>query len=365
MKNILYIGPYRQAEFDGWANSSREYLEALLLTGHNISAKPVYMANNSTNKISDRILHAEQISFKSQPDIIIQHVLPDLFEWHEGYNIGIFDTETKYLNSSPWIDKINLLDQVWVDSPSEVSNLKNSGVKIRVENVPTPTNTEYISQFVNVPTLDIPQLDGKFIFYFIGEHTERKNIMAFIKAFHREFEPEENVAIVIKTGDERLKDEINEWKRYSRTRRNYIPEVLITGRISEETIFQIHQTGNCFVCTSRGESMCLPMVHAIYFGNLSICTSGIFASSLFKDGGLAPVDSNEIPVDCKNPPLPHIYTGKEMWDEIDIKDLQKTMREVFLNVDKRKNKNYRKIIERDFSRSAVAERMKQCLLLET
>ena len=40
-KNILFVGPYRQA--DGWGFASHDYLMSLLTTEHNIASAPIYL----------------------------------------------------------------------------------------------------------------------------------------------------------------------------------------------------------------------------------------------------------------------------------------------------------------------------------
>jgi glycosyltransferase involved in cell wall biosynthesis len=358
--DILFIGPYRSSS--GWGKAAQEYLQALLLTEHNIVARPVYMCNAIEQNIANSILEVEKKSFSGRPQVIIQNVLPDLLEWHEGYNIGIFDTEVWNLQDSPWIDKINLMDEVWVDSLAEADNLRQSGVTCKLKAIPVPINIELLQQYKDVAPIDVNYLDGKFVFYFIGEHNDRKNIMAFVKAFHREFSAEENVAILIKTNSNKLRDEINEFRQFSRTRRNYVPEALIVGHIPEEQIYAIHQRGDCLVVTSRGESQCRPIAEALYFDNHVLCTAGIFAERLFnydlQDNLVNPVASTYTPIYTKEPPLPHIYTGKELWNEIDIVDLQQWMRLIFNRG--RIVSDGRNLVKK-LSRKSVSERMAECL----
>lgn len=358
--NILFLGPYRSSS--GWGKAAQEYLQALLLTGNNIASKPVYMCNALEKEIHPTLLETENKTL-DKPDVIIQNVLPDLLEWHEGYNIGIFDTETWNLKNSIWIDKINLMDEVWVDSLTEADNLKNSGVTCKITPMPVPVNTKNIDKYLSVDKLAINEAECKYIFYFIGEHNDRKNIMAFVQAFHREFAPEENVGILIKTNSPQLKDEINHFKKTSRTRRNYIPEFIIADTIPEKDIYSIHQTCHCFVLTSRGESQCRPIADALYFGNDVICPTWIFADSVFHsdDAVTNEVATNQVPIYTDTPPLPHIYTGKETWHEVDILCLEEAMRDIFTKHSIKTNSAGKKFVQDNLSREAIAERMKECL----
>lgn len=356
MKNILYIGNYKSSS--GWGLGAREYLESLLLTEHNVVARPIYLCNNIDNKISKSIQKSEEKKLDKHPDIIIQHVLPDLLEKHEGYNIGIFYTETR--NNWGWSPKINLMDEVWVNSELEKQTLIDSGVTTKISIIPVSTNTKNLEKYLRfAEDLKIPELNQKYVFYFIGEHNDRKNILALLKAFHREFSIEEQVSILIKTNSDAIKQEVNEWKKYSRTRTTYLPEAFMIGQLKEQEIYSIHKTCNCFVCPSRGESQCRPIVDAMFFDKPVICTENIFAASSFGTE-IATVKSTEVPVDTKSPPVPHIYTGRETWMDIDIIDLQRAMRFAFNN---KKQTNTKQWVIDNFSRESVAKRMELCLSL--
>ncbi len=354
MKNILFCGPYLTES--GWGYAANSYLEALLLTDNNVVARPTYLSNEGPIKPSKKILQAQDKRLDNI-DVVIQNVLPDCFEHHDAYNIGIIHTETRGCNPL-WVNKINLLDELWVNSQMERASLMLNGVDCKINVVPTPANlTKLDKYYKTVEPLDIPEIEGKYVFYFIGALNDRKNLMAFIQAFHREFATYEQVSILIKTNGPGLKDAINGWKQSSRTRATYIPEILIEGPIEEKTIYSIHKSCDCFVATSRGESHMLPIMDALYFNNPVLCTNNIFASSVFGDR-LFKVKSYSIPVNTINPPLSHIYTGNETWEEIDILDLQKNMRNVFEN--KFRN-NLQEDIKQNFSLEEIGKQINNIL----
>lgn len=349
--NVLFLGQYRGPENDGWSIAARRYLDALLLTGNNISCKPVYMGGNG-GKVSKIVERAEANTF-DKIDVVIQNVLPDLMERHEGYNIGIFFSETNHLENTGWVEKVNLMDELWVSSVLEKSSLLNSGITTNIRVIPVP----YKIPTYEAKKLDIQEIKNKFVFYFVGEHNDRKNIMALIKAFHREFSPDEDVSLFIKTNSDKLKDEINDWHNYSRTRKQYIPEVIVNHQVPEDFILDMHYTCDCFVCPSRGEGFCLPIMDALYYNKPVLCTDNTYPVSIFGDF-VDPIDSVETPVDSKNPPLPHIYTANETWYEIDVLKLQSKMREEYENRWPIRSREY--IIE-NFSTSNIANKMKEAL----
>lgn len=360
--NILYIGPYRGPNGDGWSISSRKYLECLLMTEHNVISKPIYMAG-AGGAVSNKIVEAEAKSFDTKPDIVIQHVLPDFFEHHDCYNIGLFFTETRHIEQTGWVEKINLLDEAWVGSPGEAVSLKDSGVKTKISVIPIPYREEKITE---ANRFNIQELENKYVFYFIGEHTERKNILALVQAFHREFLPHEDVSLLIKTSTEQLTADVNLWKQQARLRKTYIPEVIITGNLTSQDIQNIHRSCQCFVCTSNGEAFCMPILDALYHNNRVICTRDIFPASLFASQ-IDLVPSYEQPVMAKQPPIPHIYTAAETWHQIDILELQRIMREAYEDdfysiVPKAPTRQF---VTDNFSYKTISKKMNACLLSVT
>lgn len=351
--NILYLGPYRTES--GWGVNSREYIECLVNTNNTVACKPVYMSNEGTNvQLSNKVLEAEDRIFESTPDIIIQHCLPDLFQKIDGcYNIGIFDTET-YNTCKLWVDKINTLDEAWVDSKKETEALKNAGVQIKITTIHASLNTQLLENYKNVPELpvDFIQKDD-YVFYFIGENNERKNILALVKAFHLAFGPEDKAKLVIKTTPG-IKEQINDNRPYWRIRNEYIPEVFITSKLPIQDLIAVHKLGDCLVIPSRGESLCYPALEAMFFNKPVIINENIFPADLLKYA--TKVQSYPVSVDTKHPPLPHIYTAKELWYEIDVFALAKELRAAYYGHLVANTKQY--IIE-EFSRETITKRINE------
>lgn len=356
--NILYIGQYRGPNNDGWSVASKKYLEALLLTDHNVAAKPIFMAYGHGD-ISSKIQAAEN-NLLDKVDVIIQHTLPDFFERHDCYNIGLFFTETRHIQKTGWIEKINLMDEVWVTSPDEAESLLTDGVKCKINVVSIP-----FKEPSNIEPFKLQEIEDKYVFYFVGEHTERKNIMALVKAFHLEFNPDEPVSLVIKTNAQELSNEINDWRVKSRLKSEYIPEIIVHGNLSDAQIAGIHDACNCLVVTSRGECCCMPILDALYFKNQVICTNRLFTVSLFNPQNELPllwtVNSREEPVETSQPPLPHIYTANETWMDIDILDLCNKMRMVYNNRNITERDTYREFVVNNFSIKAISDKITQCL----
>ncbi len=127
--NILFIGPYRQA--DGWGIAAREYLKALRTTPHTISCRPIYMGQTFIDDIGDlEQLEKKTSRYDGSYDVVIQNCLPHLFEYHKkcGINVGLFYTESsEWINC--WPDRLDIMDRLIVPSAIDVINIRGTKYK--------------------------------------------------------------------------------------------------------------------------------------------------------------------------------------------------------------------------------------------
>ncbi len=340
--NILFIGPYRQT--DGWGLASQDYIKALNTTEHNISIKPIYMSNNITNTIDEELLTLENKRL-TKYDCIIQQVLPHLFSHYTNikYNILLCFFETYSMNIHPWFNYLININHIMVPSKQEKETLNKILLSTIVSNIGGPINTKTFKNFdKQYKPLSLP-INGDFLFYFIGEYTQRKNLRKLIQAFYNEFDPTEPVNLLIKTNktgfsQEKLNNQIikdiNTIKQASRKYNNinsYKPNIVFIDYFSDEEMLKLHTVGDCFVMPSKGEAFCRPAVEAMCIGNTPIITSGTGMDSFINSSTGYRVKSTKENIATLEPPIPNIYTAYEKWFQIDISDLQKTMRYVYEN----------------------------------
>jgi len=370
-KEILFVGPYRSS--DGWGLAAQDFLEALQHTGHKILAKPIFMSNNVDRTPNISYDKLESLSFSPDAEkIVIQNTLPHWLDYdgRVDKNIGLFYIETSNFQHNDWLAKMNLLDEIWVCSDFERQTLLDMKIKVPVRVVNMPFN-------MNVPgakPLHIPEIEDCFVFYFIGEYIQRKNLEALLIAYHREFKNTEPVSLIIKTGisgasvevaQQKILQDIQTLKQKMRiyaTTKQYLPEVLIVGHIAAEEMWGLHARGDCFVMPSRGESTCRPVVEAMQAGNMVIVNGGTSMEDTVGKCGCI-VDHRTTPAFVSDNPLPNIYTSNELWSDIDILDLQSYMRTVYeLNEDQQQDE--KEMIKEElekFTYEAVAAQMNEVL----
>ncbi|MHA2030986.1 MAG: glycosyltransferase, partial [Candidatus Kariarchaeaceae archaeon] len=263
---VLFIGHYRDGS--GWAIAAQHFILALDAVG--VDVVPRYIKLNDVQEdIPERIVQLEKKSDRNC-DVVIQNTIPQFFnpDGHFKKNIGLYLTEVSHFKKTGWTDQINMMDEVWVTCEDSLTASLNSHVEVPVHIVPVPCDVSKYAQ--RWEPMVFPELEDKFVFYFIGECTRRKNIIALIKAFHLEFDPQEEVGLLIKGSYpglspsqcsqrlvERCKTTKEQLRRYNKIG-NYKPEVVLTQRLTSDQIMQLHATGNCFVMPSFGEGWCIP-----------------------------------------------------------------------------------------------------------
>jgi glycosyltransferase involved in cell wall biosynthesis len=327
--NVLFIGHLH--ELSGWGMAAKNYLRALLTTGHNVIARSI-VCRDPKVQLSPEIEETLNKPIPSQIDYTIQNVLPNFMSWNEDtHNIGLFFTETVNIQNTPWIDNLKLMDELWVPNTDMLEEFSILNKPIRY----MPCPVEHINS--NIEPLDI-NTNGKYVFYFIGELNKRKNIETLIRAYHREFSNNEPVSLLLKVyqygvPNNIVNQEINrlirdiktEMRMYS-TLTEYNNEIIVTEYMHRDILLRLHKSCDCFVIPSYGEGMCLPAVDALAVGNLVLGTNfggpkDFLPKSCKVNGRLEPISGYNT--------VPGFGTARELWCSIDPLDLQIKMRAAY------------------------------------
>lgn len=340
-KNVLFIGPYRQS--CSWGRASKAYIRAIVKSGANVTLRPIYMGTSIDNNIDPFFLTLEQHKY-DRYDAIIQNVLPHLLDYNSrfGKNIALFYTETAGWENT-WPRKLNLMDGIWVPSMADRINiLESSGIEVPVHQIPIPLDC---SKFLHTyETIDNLKTDI-FKFYFIGELVERKNLDVLIRAFHSEFDRGEPVDLILKVNrqgmnpnqlTELMSNIINSIKKDLRLYgdiKNYKEEIVIPEYISEEILLRLHNSCDCFVMPSSGESWCMPVADALGFGKPVLVVENTGPIDMLPEDPSTKyaltISSHKEIVTVEHTPLEDLYTGCETWYKPSQLDLQKKMRAMY------------------------------------
>jgi glycosyltransferase involved in cell wall biosynthesis len=358
---VLYIGHYREGH-SGWATAAQHFIRALDTVGVDVVPRSIKL-NATPGNVHPRVLELEKKPARGA-DIVIQNILPHVMEKVGGVpNVGLSYFESSTLNMSVWPNRLRLMDHHFVTSEQGWRLLRDEGCN--VAKIASPSD---VSEFdKDYEPFDIPELKDKFVFYFIGEFTKRKNIAAIIRAFNTAFRTSENVALVLKIGKhgknpQELQQEaanfIDHVKRGMKLPR-YHKEMLITDTLGREQILRLHATCHCLVAPSHGEGWLYPAYDAVAStGNpvLTTADDNDFFSSL---------ESTEDQCFGEGDNFPFLFTAMDSWKVPNVNSLAEEMRWIARRYTKRWPQNFRNRrkteIRKLISYEAVGKEMKECL----
>jgi hypothetical protein len=337
---VLYIGHYK--EKSGWAQAAKDYILALDSIGVDVVCRNVTLTQDNP-QVDKRLLKLEQKS-STGCDYCIQHVLPHHLVGTSEFkkNIAILESETTTIKHLAWFDHLQLMDEIWVPNEDAKYYLEQDEISVPVKLVPHCADIERYTK--KYPSINIPQADGKFRFYYIGDLNDRKNISAIIRAFHSEFDRSEPVAMIFKIKkfgmsseqvkeifDKILSEEKAKLRMYPKLD-DYIKDIVIAEDIIDEQICSLHQYCDCFVCPSHGEAWSIPSFDAMAFGKTPICSAF--------GGPMQFIDMNNsntgellagvfAPCQCSDAAFPDMFTGRESWYIPCEDDLKSSMRQYY------------------------------------
>jgi glycosyltransferase involved in cell wall biosynthesis len=213
----------------------------------------------------------------------------------------------------------------------------------------------------------LPITGKPFIFYFIGEHVNRKNLTALVLAFHLEFGLSEQVELLIKSNKsgisannlhQAIDAELQQVKQsfgIYRTIQDYKKELILTERLSDEDMCRLHNSCDCFVMPSHGEAWCIPAMDAAGFGKQPIVSGNTGMTEFINNNTGWVIPTSNFPVLGIDRPIDYLYRGREEWVNIHIPLLRQAMREAFNGVKKQG------INVEEYSYKAIAEQINESL----
>jgi len=338
---VLYIGHYR--EKGGWANAAQNYITAMHKAGIDVVCRNVTLTKD--HAVSELIESLENKS-TDDCDYCIQHVLPHHIVKTNKFkkNIALVALESTSIKHHPWFDYLKLVNEIWVPNIDSKEFLEDDKIGVPIQVVPHCFDMSAYEK--KYPSLNIPNINNKFKFYYIGDLNERKNIRSIIRCFHSEFDLSEDVCLILKVkkfghSQEQTTEIMNsitaEEKAKLRLYKNlydYKRDIVISEDIREDQVYGLHQYGDCFICPSHGEAWSIPAFDAMAFGKTPIC-------SMF--GGPRDFISQEDPLTgttvsgtltvctCQDAAFNDLFTGREYWFTPSEKHIRDAMRYYFEN----------------------------------
>lgn len=364
---LLYLS--HAFENSGFSTAAHNYIKALLTVGVDVVSRHIKL-NNSVGIVPDFINECEAKSLDGCTHVI-QHVLPHHLSYVPNLrNIAICVYDLSSLRYCEWDRQLNCMDEVWI--PNIYTEFQKE-IITKISYIPHACNSDVFKK--TYEPLNIKELGGTCVFYTIADLNMRKNIRDFFLAFYSEFHSNEPVSIMIKTSKFGLSPEESaeavmnsvadikkDMKLYPKVG-DYTREVIITNRLTDDEMYQIHQSGFCYVNTSHGEGFLLPQFDAWALGNRVIFYATqqqdyCYLRQLGND--YHSVTVGQTPCFNYNDTFPNLGTSRENWANSDISALRIAMRKVYnewkVNPNKLPQPNYEK-----YSYESIGNIMKEAL----
>lgn len=345
MKNILFLGPYRQK--DGWGQASYNYFKSIVYAtqklGYQLKTAPVYFTGQvweslkKTESPNPLLSAYENVNIDSF-DTIIQQGLPESL-WYvpQMNNVCITLLETQNMQHTKNKHILNKFNHILVSSKQEKDTLDQAGVKTSISDILIPIDCNEIDEYIMANKPLSSRYNNYVKFYFIGEFVPRKNIVDLILAFSIAFRSTDKVALFIKTSSSISTDYINgllkeELAAYKNAELNN-NIVFINKRIPRNELLSLHYMCDVFVCPSHGEAFCIPLAEGMRFGKIPMVVQNTGTTSFVNEsnGYIIPARPEICSSDDGSATLDS-YSSNETWMQPTIYDIVQSLKQVVRDV---------------------------------
>ena len=374
MKNqIKGIKYYSTLPESGIGIAASHYMRGILKSGIPITWSPIEESPLGIKILDEKTTSngelSEIINKKIDYDTVIIHdwrtlQIPYLVYKERDKRVVIyFVWETERIPDA-WVPIFNLADLVLVPAEWNRNTLIKCGVKTQIGIVPHIFDEGSLSE--GQPLLEIDH--DQFVFYTIGEWSERKAIFKTLACYLDTFSGDDRTLLVIKTGRKDLRrNKGDDGQRYFGSTKNAVDRILSGYRnpakvllldcwMDRQNIAGLHQRGDCYISLCRSEGWGLGAFEAAGLGKPVIMTSFGGQGDFLDKINSYPVDYTLTPISVKKA-WKH-YTGKgQLWADPDVKQASEIMRQIF--IDREEALHRGKILKEDikdkFCESAVIE----------
>jgi glycosyltransferase involved in cell wall biosynthesis len=279
--------------------------------------------------------------------ILVYHAQPyGVFPEKEranGYDKVIINTvwETTKVPEN-WFPNINQADAVIVPSRQNVQALRDSGVTVPIIRAPHGADVETFNP--DNEKFPFPEIDGKFKFLSIFQWQHRKGPEKLLKAYWKEFSPNDDVALIIKSywgnhgikQDQRLvMDTIMRYKEHLGYNDSNSAPIYFTGSLFDDKDLRgLYTMSDVYVLPTRGEGVGLPFIESMASGIPCIATNWGGQTDFINEKNGYLLDYELMNTTAMNDQAIsqnffHLFSDDMKWAEADINHLSKLMRHTY------------------------------------
>lgn len=327
--NVLFVGHFTAKS--SWGQAANDYVKCLS-KDPNINLKCANFAIGDEDhncEFQDTEAYKHRNTELDTNDVLVQMCFPSFF-YRDGrfsQNIGIFFSECYHGAHYNGTRRVNLMDKLIVASDTERSYWQSHHSK--VYNVGLPIDlSKYQKKYEDYSHLTKINKQT-YTFYNISEDSERKNLEDIVRAYYLAFTNKDNVRLILKVDKKsNIRDRIQNIKKEVRSiHQNNWPDVgIINQHMTNDEIYSLHQSSDCYVSAAHGEAWCYPMADAVIFRNMVISSLNLEYLRSQHTVLESYIDSCKV----KSPPTPYHYTGYDTWHYIKVEELAQEMRSAYI-----------------------------------
>ena len=265
--------------------------------------------------------------------ILIYHCIPTIQKRIKGYKKTVgFATYETHSPPENWIKILNNNDAIITPSKFNYKIFAHMPVKKPLYYIPHCINVK----IYNMDVLPLYEYD-KYTFLFLGTWKERKGYKELIEAFLKEFSPEDNVQLIVKTDKiKRAREYVEKTKRQMGINKGLAPILFENKVFDEKQMPKYLKSANCLVSSTKGEGFGLPGLQSMALGVPVIITNFAGCQDYANEKTATLLEPNGFVFRNNMDNIPQFKSKK--WAFVEVDKIQKAMRYVFRNQEHAKMK---------------------------
>lgn len=330
---VLYIGYYK--EKSDWGKQTVNNILALEKAGVDVVCRSIALGNTQT---PESIAHLEDKNIGDATHCI-QHVFPEHMVGTGKFekNIGFLTNNFVELKHSSWVERLEMMDEIW--TPFSVSSVPLQNVSKRTRIIPLAIDTRVHNK--RYKELSIAEAENTFKFYTFASTADEQGLSWILSSFHSEFDVNEDVSLVIclkpQSSDNQkelkfvndLSDNVKTLLRLESSSELYSREIVIAApAMTDENLYELHQYCNCYVSCNTDVTFPLAEIDAAAFGNTPIVSNN-GAITEYLQGSCNPVNSIYQVVQSKGGIFEGVNNGNDYWIKPDERNIKHQMRMMY------------------------------------
>ena len=274
---VLYIGYYK--EDSDWGEITRNNILALDKAGVDVACQGISMGKSKQLDAKFRSLESKSLEDR---DVCIQHVFPEHIVGTSKFkkNVGILGTNFVQLGHTSAVEKMSLLDEIWLPNTQNLEFLKNAfaGIEKKPELKCVPFAFDAKKAQQQTRDITVPQNVGKFKFYaIIG--SDINQLRHILTCFHSEFDESEKVCLTLVSNAltqqqiDSVAIDVKSQLGLNKDISRYCKDTIVADVSDTMDNFNtVHKYGDCFISLDAGNAWPIHVLDAYAFGSSVIAS---------------------------------------------------------------------------------------------